>query len=264
MTSTNSVNTKIQKLDALISSQRPKNEAIYIAVIISLLAHIFGLFVSYMVVSAPQKEVIETKSPFEEVEISILEIEIPVPDDSQDPLMSEEVRNLVASANSERVRENVDYRGKTKEQIAQEVDAELAQREADERAILAQNHKSIPKQDLPKKDKSTTPRENFEHVTKGSDKSSTGNVAVEYDLKGRNPTGGRPKPTYRCQVGGKVVVKIDVDQTGKVTNATIDDAKSSSSACLREDSIAYAYKWRFDYGNDRKQSGTITFTFAAQ
>jgi TonB family protein len=263
--STDSAQIKVQKIDALIARDKDKKDAIYIGVILSLLVHIFVLGTSYMVISSPEKERIEKPDVLEEVEISLLEMDIPEPEMNEESMMSEEVRNLVASANSERVKERVDYRGKTQEQIAQEVADELAAFEAAEKAALAQNHKSIPRNEIPDKNKSTsTQKEKNEPIVGGSDKSSTGNVAVEYDLKGRKPTNGRPKPTYRCQLGGKVVVKIDVDQTGAVTNTSIDDSKSSSSACLREDALTYAKKWRFDYGPDRRQSGTITFTFAAQ
>jgi TonB family protein len=263
--STDSAQIKVQKIDALIAREKDRKDAIYIGVILSLLVHIFVLGTSYMVVSAPEKERIEDPDVLEEVEISLLEVAMPEPEMNEESMMSEEVRNLVASANSERVRERVDYRGKSQEQIAKEVADELAAFEAAEKAALAQNHKSIPRNENPDKNKSTSPaKENFDHVLKGSDKSSSGNVAVEYDLKGRTPTNGRPKPTYRCKLGGKVVVKIDVDQTGVVTNVSIDDTKSSSSACLREDALTYAKKWKFDYGTDRKQSGSITFTFSAQ
>lgn len=263
--STDSAQIKVQKIDALIARDKDKKDAIYIGVILSLLVHIFILGTSYMVISSPEKEVFRNPNELEEVEISIMEMDIPEPEETDQPMMSEEVRNLVASANSERVKERVDYRGKTQEQIAQEVAEELAAFEAAERDALKQTHSSIPRSENPKKDKSTSPqKENYDHVLKGSDKSSSGNVAVEYDLKGRNPTNGRPKPTYRCKLGGKVVVKIDVDQTGTVTSASIDDSKSSSSACLQEDALAYAKKWKFDYGVDRKQSGSITFTFSAQ
>jgi TonB family protein len=265
VSSTDSAQIKVKKIDALIAANNAKNDGIYIAVILSLLVHIFILGTSYLVVSSPEKEVVQDPDALEEVEISLLEMDIPEPEMNEESMMSEEVRNLVASANSERVKQRVDYRGKSQEQIAKEVADELAAFEKAEREALAQKHTSIPRNENPDKNKSTSiQKENYDHVINGSDKSSTGNVAVEYDLRGRNPTNGRPKPTYRCKLGGKVVVKIDVDQTGVVTNATIDDSKSSSSACLREDALTYAKKWKFDYGQDRKQSGTITFTFAAQ
>jgi len=83
-------------------------------------------------------------------------------------------------------------------------------------------------------------------------------------MKGRDIL-DNPLPTYRCRRAGKVVVRIDIDETGRVTNARIDEASSDIDDCLRSESLSFGSKWKFSYsGTSRKQSGTITFTFASQ
>jgi tRNA pseudouridine55 synthase len=83
-------------------------------------------------------------------------------------------------------------------------------------------------------------------------------------MKGREPL-DNPIPTYRCKTNGVVVVLVTIDEAGKVVDARIQEASSSTNTCLREESVKYASKWRFDYsGSKRKQDGTITFTFNKQ
>jgi tRNA pseudouridine55 synthase len=83
-------------------------------------------------------------------------------------------------------------------------------------------------------------------------------------MKGREPM-ENPIPTYRCKTNGVVVVLVTIDELGKVADARIQEGSSSTNTCLREESVYYAKKWRFDYSSSkRKQDGTITFTFNRQ
>ena len=90
--SIDSAQIKVQKIDALIARDKDKKDAIYIGVILSLLVHIFILGTSYMVVSSPEKERIEKPDALEEVEISLLEMDIPEPEMNEESMMSEEAK----------------------------------------------------------------------------------------------------------------------------------------------------------------------------
>jgi tRNA pseudouridine55 synthase len=95
-------------------------------------------------------------------------------------------------------------------------------------------------------------------------KSYNGPVTASFNMKGREPI-DNPIPTYRCKTNGVVVVLVTIDELGKVVDARVQEGSSSTNTCLREESVKYASKWRFDYsGSKRKQDGTITFTFNKQ
>ena len=83
-------------------------------------------------------------------------------------------------------------------------------------------------------------------------------------LKGRNVQGSLPIPAYNINKGGKVVVKIFVDQYGTVINAipgaagtTVQDKtmwKAAKQAALRA-------KFNISSSAETVQEGTITYTF---
>jgi outer membrane biosynthesis protein TonB len=95
------------------------------------------------------------------------------------------------------------------------------------------------------------------------DGSGLGNQGISYDLGGRNVQ-SLPKPNYDYQEGGKVVVEVSVDRSGKVIQArpgftgstTLDDylLKVAREAAL---------KARFEAKSDAPavQKGTITYNF---
>jgi hypothetical protein len=60
------------------------------------------------------------------------------------------------------------------------------------------------------------------------------------------------------------VVLISVNELGYVSDAKIDANQSSKDACLLNESLTYALKWRFSEGKNTKQPGVITFQFSAQ
>jgi len=95
------------------------------------------------------------------------------------------------------------------------------------------------------------------------DGSGLGNQGISYDLGGRGFQ-SLPKPNYDYNEGGKVVVEVSVDRTGKVIQArpgitgstTLDDylLKVAREAAL---------KARFEAKSDAPavQKGTITYNF---
>jgi TonB family protein len=95
---------------------------------------------------------------------------------------------------------------------------------------------------------------------------SSGNSTASYSLSGRNPV-ILPKPEYKRQIEGKVVVEITVDKQGNVTKA-VAGARGSTTLDenLLEAAEKAAYKARFNVKTDAPalQKGTITYHFILQ
>lgn len=89
-------------------------------------------------------------------------------------------------------------------------------------------------------------------------------TSISYSLVERNAY-DLPPPIYTCIEGGKVVINIEVDAGGRVTDASFN-AKSSgtSNGCLVENAIAYALKARFNPDAKALQKGTITYIFQSK
>lgn len=257
-----------QQLTRILNAKPEKQTAfVYQAIVLSLAGHILVLALIYLSGSPsmgntkdePDETVKELELAFEEEEPE--EIQEELPDN-----MSEEVRNLLANSQSEKTKERVNYSRKSKAQIEEEVRQELEALENEEKRKLAERRPEKPKENLPPSKPDKKPDKNSpDNVPNPSDKSYEGRVAALYSLENRSAI-NQPKPLYRCKSSGRVIVKIEVDQTGKVIAATIDDSGSVMNDCLRQESQKYAMKWKFDYSTaaPKKQNGTITFDFSAQ
>lgn len=95
---------------------------------------------------------------------------------------------------------------------------------------------------------------------KGSGLGTNGN----WSLAGRNLVGALPKPNFKLQKEGIVVVEISVDKTGKVTNATpILRGSTTQDSQLWKLAKEAALKAQFNAnpGAQAKQVGTITYHF---
>lgn len=76
-----------------------------------------------------------------------------------------------------------------------------------------------------------------------------------------------PIPIYKCENSGLIIINIIVDQRGRITAYSLDEALSSTNdACLLEAAISSLKRTRFnpDNGSPRKQQGSITYEFVAQ
>lgn len=92
---------------------------------------------------------------------------------------------------------------------------------------------------------------------------STGSGTVE-GLGGRSAVNA-PKITENSQKQGTVVVRICVDESGKVTSADFTQKGSTTSDNrLKELAVSNARKWRFSAGSVDRQCGTITYRFRVQ
>ena len=80
---------------------------------------------------------------------------------------------------------------------------------------------------------------------------------LDQGLKGRGLVGDLPKPK-----GGKVVIRVTVDASGKVTGASFEPKGSTTDAAeLIEAAKAAARKARFTESRAAVQGGTITYIF---
>ncbi|WP_417603704.1 energy transducer TonB [Owenweeksia hongkongensis] len=103
--------------------------------------------------------------------------------------------------------------------------------------------------------------------TGGGGTGGTGN----YMLGGRQAL-NKPKPEYPCTEEGRVVVKIYVDQNGKVTNAIPGErvpggsATTTTSSCLFDKAKAAAMRttWQPDGDAPNPQIGYIVYNFQKQ
>ena len=95
---------------------------------------------------------------------------------------------------------------------------------------------------------------------------SQGTGGVTWSLEGRNPI-SLPKPEYKYQVSGTVVVRIRVDQSGKVTGAEAGvKGSNTTDTRLLEAAREAALKARFDSNPSAPavQQGSLTYHFILQ
>ena len=254
-------------LKALDSRPKDRWAFVYQAIIVSLVAHIFVLFVTQMLTQDHRMQ--EDEVIYEELAMDMLPDEPlpPEPEQPQEMNRSGELRNLVANENSERTNEARSYRGMSSSQMKEQVYNDLKAMEAEEFARLKEGtpeYTVAPKSQGSTQEKSTYRKGENDWFKEQQNKSYSGPVTASFNMKGRDPL-ENPIPTYRCKTNGVVVVAVSIDEMGKVIDAHIQEGSSSSNECLRAESEKYARKWRFDYSaTKRKQDGTITFTFDAQ
>ena len=85
---------------------------------------------------------------------------------------------------------------------------------------------------------------------------------LDQGLKGRGLVGDLPKPSYPGSKSGKVIVRVTVDASGRVTSAAYEPKGSTTDAAeLVEAAKAAARKARFTESRAAVQGGTITYVF---
>ncbi|MFI1772950.1 hypothetical protein [Thalassobellus citreus] len=71
-----------------------------------------------------------------------------------------------------------------------------------------------------------------------------------------------PIPVYLCEVDGKIVINITVNNKGNVVDAYVNTSSNSTNKCLIEHALDYAKKSQFSADASKKsQIGSITFYF---
>ena len=248
---------------------RPKEQMafVYQAIIVSLIAHIFILFVTQMLTQ--DHRVAEEEVIYEELAMDMLREEpLPEEPEQQQVPRNGELKNLVANENSERSSDARSYRGMSSSQMKEQVYNDLKNMEAEEFAKLkgGEPDYTVANKSQGQGKSSSEPKKSDMdwYREQKQNKSYSGPVTASFNMAGRDPL-DNPIPTYRCKTNGTVVVNVSIDELGKVIDARINESASSPNECLRAESEKYARKWRFDYSSrSRKQDGTITFTFSAQ
>jgi hypothetical protein len=100
-----------------------------------------------------------------------------------------------------------------------------------------------------------------EIIKKRSDNSNANkNSSISFSLLGREKI-HIPPPIYLCETSGTIVVSIVVNNKGQVTDASYNNASTSSNGCLVDRAIEYAKASIFNDSNKTSQIGTISFTF---
>ncbi|RED46624.1 hypothetical protein DFQ10_101395 [Winogradskyella eximia] len=95
---------------------------------------------------------------------------------------------------------------------------------------------------------------------KQADEHAKNKGTLTYSLKGRTLAYYKI-PRYLCEVGGKIVVNIRVDEEGNVFEAYVNSSSNSNNKCLTDHAIAYAESVQFDASDRTDQLGSITFMF---
>jgi TonB family protein len=254
-------------LKSLEEKPGDRSRLVYQSIIVSLIAHIFVLFVTQMLTQDNRQ--VEDEVVYQELEMDMIDPElIPPPDPKEFVPREGELRNLVANENSERSSEAKSYKGMTSAQINEQVYNDLKNMEAEEFARLKEGQPDYTVQDKKNGQGSSSEQSKKSdydwYRDQQHNKSYQGRVSASYNMKGRDAL-DQPLPTYRCKTHGTIVLLVTVGQTGQVIDARIDETRSSIDECLRNESQKYAMKWKFNYAGDtKKQDGTITFTFSAQ
>lgn len=115
------------------------------------------------------------------------------------------------------------------------------------------------KKESSKTENKTSPSE---EIIKHSNNKNTTN---SYRLINRKAT-YFPNPVYTCEGFGKVVLHIEVNNLGLVTQATLNtNSSTTTNACLIENAVYYAKKARFTKDENKPlQMGSITYIFPGQ
>lgn len=91
------------------------------------------------------------------------------------------------------------------------------------------------------------------------------NTTISYQLVDRKDL-DLPNPVYVCEGSGKVVISIEVSETGRVVKSSYNKRSSTTSnECLIDSALEYASQALFTTkAGKTRQLGTITFNFPGQ
>ena len=232
---------------------------IYIAIIVSLSAHVVVLSVLYF---APMMGMggLDFDEPIEQgVEMDIFEIvDLVNPELLSEP--GEEAANEIKNVNSEMTDTRVSYSGQ--QQIADDTYQDLKdlERQFFEEAAANREESKDFTADIPKE----KDREMYEYAGK----SFSGPVMVEYDLN--TPVRKhmvKNVPVYKCEGSGVITVNVIVNQMGTVVSADVNPSESTTlNECLISEALESSKKWVFDssFSHPKKQEGIIIYRFQAQ
>ncbi len=221
----------------------------YWALLIALALHVLGVFFLL-------KNTVEKRAEDKLLELALEDLKKEIPKEELVKQAREEVRKMLRSGISD---EN-----------QQEKQEETVQNE--EESALEPNPEriSIEKISAASKEALVESVSSVESEKKTAEKWKrtfyNGASSVSFNLENRYKI-TLPIPVYRCEEGGTVVVAIQVDQNGQVTQASIVRGQSgNASDCLltaARDAALGSY-FNADAHSPHTQKGTITYRFEAQ
>ncbi|AXT62227.1 energy transducer TonB [Aquimarina sp. AD10] len=132
--------------------------------------------------------------------------------------------------------------------------------ESEEQASQEVEETQINEGDVAIDEKTDNIDEQKEEAT-STEETNNRNSSLTYSLKNRKSV-ELPNPVYTCEGSGRVVVKIEVNKNGYVTNTKVDKKRSTTrNECLFDNAMEYARKALFSRTTIEKQEGTITYYF---
>ena len=183
-----------------------------------------------------------------------MDIKIFVDADDDDRLMRVMARDIIERGKTVESVIVTTTRNKRTLKDARNTDAEKLYADA---ARLAKDLKDGFNADEPDEDYVATSKKDKKQENQ-QEKSYSGPSVLSWHLDGRKAS-HLPIPAYRCYGGGMVTVLIVVDNSGKVTDAKIQEETSTDDSCLRNFAIRAARASRFSSSPTApsKQQGEI-------
>jgi hypothetical protein len=184
------------------------------------------------------------------------------------------VKSIARSSNDQRKRSDENWTQNSPSEDGASKAKDYEKRLFEETGGAAKRQAIKEEMEQRKKDRSTTSSDRNSDQTssqKGGNTAYSGNVMVDWSLKGRTPHQNDNwwirNPGYTCGYGsaGRVTVHIKVNQNGDVISA-VPTASAGSNQCMIDQAVRYARKSRFNYSGSSaaQQEGTITYTFVSQ
>lgn len=143
------------------------------------------------------------------------------------------------------------------------IDADELYREANQVYERMQQNRQFYEQ-AQKDIESNIPNTPEKSVPKSKEGQYKGPTVVSYYLLGRKAL-HLPVPSYKCELGGQVVVNIEVKPDGRVVDASIDKANSVTDDCINQAALQAAMASIFTaISGTARQRGSITYLFVPQ
>lgn len=246
----------------------------YLGTVATLLFH-GSLLILFLVLGLETPEIRTGKKGGQELELTLqneMELEVEtesIESDQATPQpLSNDVKNAVVDETDKRERSTTEYTTFNREQIDQEIEANLKNIEKGIIKDRREAGKTLQTFDE-KGNEIKSDKNNDGGTTKeggGDSKTFGGTATVSFYLPGRQPRKAMRVPAWKCREGGTVVINIEVDVYGAITKAEVDLAASTSNTCLHEYARSYAVGEKFnrDEAKPKKENGTITYRFVAQ
>ena len=192
-------------------------------------------------------EIWDKQSQLEDPEIAIKSENIEMPDASQAP--PKDIKSFASDANDQREKSNENW---DKNKLAKDVEAQVKQMEQDAyKASGGANKQAEIKQLAEEKRKELEKNKNNSkgqtNPVSGGDKAFAGSTMVTFSVKNHGAFQNNEwyvrNPGYTCgkSANGSVRVRIRVDRSGKVLQATYEAAYSANAdECMIQTALKYA------------------------